>query len=1088
MKTFFLTLILLSHCASIYGFQLAPCAIEQELHNYIRDNSSRHQQNLGKYDSFRSQYGQVQKTLPQNPCPNGITIIPIAFNIFHEGEPEGVGYNFAVSELQLAVNRLNEDFSGYNARRSHITRVFHKTDAGHTCIQFTIGKINRMSRASCPTSHQGAMSFELSKCLPGGAGAGSDNDPHDYLNVYSHFMASGFLGNASCIPNLFGSCNTAADGVTIDREILIPRIGSTSPHSQGGVLSHEIGHWLGLPHVNGDIRGGGCEGDDGFDDTFPQEQLQHHTCRSLRIPNSCKTPDNVFNFMDYGHDCVKLMFTAQQAALMNAVLKHNRKKLSTSYKRGKADPVLDIFKKNTKSNTATPKFEFVNARCFVNLNLLEYMRKWYPVEGKPLVDAGLTLYYWTFSNGHIERKISGIDLAQYHISHRDRFQAENTILKLRRTRWDPISLRYLPEEEAGVILVSITDCGTPPNDSISGAIMIGKETCEQQQFYLSRATPSDMLHLDCKNDAFSKDVWFRTVVPSSGAIQLDAYRLEGEALPPRMQLFTGSKLTGNLMCLDARPHIHIQKYDLVPGDTLLIRVINANDELDKGVFTICVEDPPLKNEDCITPFILHVGKSCDIKEFHNYGALISNVPDYSFACGNGSIMPDIWFVARVPEEGRIGIETFAADGGVSGTVVEVFSGTCSNLNLLGCSGNKSYWPLYDDFSKIELFKLDPGQLVYIRVGGSGRVVEGHFGLCTYVPSSESNECKITAIVVGTSYECQGSTNTYDQELIVHYTAPYEGSVLYINDQYFDLTENPQIILLEDLLASGQRVDVIANLVNEEDPGCWQSSFYLAKNLFRAPEECSEIRPINDECEGAIFIYPSDDLYIDTFTNIGATWSSGHSEYFACGNSGYRPQDVWFKTIVPLTGGVDIGLPLLYNENNMILEVYEGTCGMLTLIDCDQFSRSWGSFSRIISQRPGDTLYIRVADLNSDTQDIFLLYISEYTPLNHTEAMTNLSHFTSHTASESSYSKASIRNTVTIGPNPVLTEFRITNHGETDISALIYNIEGRIIERVKLSAFDQKTIETSTWTSGMYFVKWADEHGSWSTEKIIVQQF
>jgi len=46
-------------------------------------------------------------------------------------------------------------------------------------------------------------------------------------------------------------------------------------------LAHEIGHYLGLPHIWGDVNGGGCGGDDGFADT-PNQAQQYFGC-----PNGC---------------------------------------------------------------------------------------------------------------------------------------------------------------------------------------------------------------------------------------------------------------------------------------------------------------------------------------------------------------------------------------------------------------------------------------------------------------------------------------------------------------------------------------------------------------------------------------------------------------------------------------------------------------------------------------------------------------------------------------------------------------------------------------------------------------------------------
>ncbi len=1084
-----LTYLIICLCwmtSSMSAQSLSPCRLEGDIVSFITEEPVKHERNLKKFDRFKQIHAQVQKRIAENPCPTGIAIIPIAFHIFHEGEEEGQGYNYSRGDLVEVVNQLNEDFNGYDVNRRFIARMFDKVDAGHTCIQFAIGKINRIDRRTCPQAISGANHDQLYVCLPGGAGIGSKNDPNDYLNLYSHDLSNGFLGIASCIPNLFGMCNTSADGVTIHRDILIPNRSSLEANRHGGVLAHEIGHWLGLPHVNGDIRGGGCDGDDGFEDTFPQENQQFMVCHSLRIPSSCKTPDNVYNFMDYGADCVKLMFTAQQAAMMNAVLMNNRTSLLGSYKRGNIDQ--QSLKNNSRNSQdsmlKSSRFSIINAECHTSINLLEYMREWYPTNNGAQVNGGATLYYWTTNNGNQIEKISGIDLAEYSLSHRDRFSSEITVLKLRQMLWDPIRLRYGEETDAGTLLVVLTDCGVPANDSLQGSLLLTAQDCGQRKFYIHKATPSNMSDLLCSNDPTKKDVWFTVVVPQNGAIELEAYRLEDGFAPPRMQLFTRSGLSEKLSCIDSRPINFIRRYDLTPNDTIFIRVVNANDDVDKGVFAICVTEPPLRNDDCITSVILDVTKDVRMKEYTNEGARISNTPSFYFGCGDGGIQPDVWFVLRVPVEGRVTIETAQVENGLTGTVLEAFVGDCSQLTAIGCSDNKSYWPIYDDFSRLSLYNLTPQSVIYVRVGASGSVLQGRFNLSAYLQDENATICGITNIVLGETYACEGSSNTFDQELFVHYNSPDAQTVLWVNDDIYNIETNPQRIVLEDLLSNGQWVDIVANLSNDENSECWQQSFHFVRNAFLSPEPCLSDALINDECEGAIFIMPSDDIQLDTFTNIGATWSETHSTQFDCGNSGSRPEDVWFKTVIPLTGGVDISLPLLYNENNMILEVYLGDCDDMTLLGCDQFSQVWGSFIRLTDQRPGDTIYIRVADQGSNTQDIFLIVVSEYTAARATYLQSWARSSRGHADENLSLHEEVL--SVHSSPNPVSDNLHIQNKSQYKLLGEFYNSSGQVQLTTSVEAFSHERVSVADWISGLYVVRWYSANGLYSTEKIVVK--
>ncbi len=140
--------------------------------------------------------------------------------------------------------------------------------------------------------------------------------PNNYLNIYIKELKNGYLGIASSIPPLYGRANSDDDGLTINQSIVITGKNSGSLYNRGSVPSHEIGHWLGLPHVNGDINGFGCGADDGFTDTYPQSAQRFYCCNNQDIPTSCGSVDNIFNFMDHSADRAKLMFTEAQAMTM----------------------------------------------------------------------------------------------------------------------------------------------------------------------------------------------------------------------------------------------------------------------------------------------------------------------------------------------------------------------------------------------------------------------------------------------------------------------------------------------------------------------------------------------------------------------------------------------------------------------------------------------------------------------------------------------------------------------------------------------------------------------------------------------------
>ena len=166
------------------------------------------------------------------------------------------------------------------------------------------------------------------------------------------------------------------------------------------------------------------------------------------------------------------------------------------------------------------------------------------------------------------------------------------------------------------------------------------------------------------------------------------------------------------------------------------------------------------------------------------------------------------------------------------------------------------------------------------------------------------------------------------------------------------------------------VNVSANIGNSSDDLCWQQSHYRAYTLFTAPAPCLSEGIPNDDCLGAIELAVGPTCNEEIHSNVGATYSTDASRFFSCGVSGFQPDDVWFKVRVPSSGNVTVSAPLLFNENNMILEAYSGTCDALTLVDCDQFGGSRGSEINLTDQAAGSYIYYRVVDQGNNTKGDF----------------------------------------------------------------------------------------------------------------------
>lgn len=954
--------------------QHTACGIHHEIEEYKKSNPEEYSIKLSKYNKFINESVIKAKELKNDGnddiCPNGVTIIPIAFQVFHDGEAVGTGYNFSIDDLRLIVDQLNTDYSGYTGLKDRITTDFADFEAGHTCIQFAIGKVNRINTRQCSYYKVGATHSTLHNCLPGGSGVGSANDPNDYLNIYITDLKSGYLGIASSIPPLYGKANSDDDGVSINRDIVIPGKNPNSLYNRGSVLSHEVGHWLGLPHVNGDINGSGCDADDGFSDTYPQSAQRFYYCNNQEIPQSCGSVDNIFNFMDYSADCAKLMFTEEQAITMQRVLGKERKGLSSSFARGKED--RSLFNTTCKAFEANASlFEFLVLDCHGEINFLDYQTKWYPSSyNTSNPTGGLTVFTWMMENkGEVAQSINKSQLAKSAVSHNATGYTDINVYNLYVQCWDPYKKSYSDKQPAGKLMLIMKRCATPDNDLMANAEMINfGSDCSQASYLINNSTASRSSEVSCSPYQNVKDVWFKTIVPEQSGMTVQANRADSKMTDPLIEVFV--MRNGKLACVNQEVASLIEMTDLIPGEEVYFRVFNTDDS-QNGAFTMCLMQSALNNNTCATAATLSVGSTCDSKIYHNFGATASAYPSNKALCGRSDRARDVWFKAVVPASGNLFVESFQIDGGVSEVIMEAYSGSCGNLQAVACSSIKEYWPVYDRHALIELENRRAGEVIYIRIFGEGTIEEGEFGLCAYGGEPQTS-CRINYIESIAQGQCKGSTNTYDQTIRVHYRNSGANEYLYVNNKAYAVTGSPQVITIKDLTADGKQVNITANIGNSADDLCWQQSFYKAYGLFTAPQNCLSVGLANDDCVGAIELTAGSSCNRETFSSLGATYSVGSSSYFSCGVSGYRPNDVWFKVRVPANGNLTVSAPLLFNENNMIMEAYAGACDALVLIDCDQFGGSMGSEIKLTDQQPGEMIYFRVADQGNNTQGDFAM--------------------------------------------------------------------------------------------------------------------
>lgn len=127
---------------------------------------------------------------------------------------------------------------------------------------------------------------------------------------------------------------------------------------------------------------------------------------------------------------------------------------------------------------------------------------------------------------------------------------------------------------------------------------------------------------------------------------------------------------------------------------------------------------------------------------------------------------------------------------------------------------------------------------------------------------------------------------------------------------------------------------------------------------------------NDDCSTAIPLAVGITCISSSYSNATATTSSTVGTP-APGCASYAGGDVWFSAVVPANGTLIIdSQPGTLTDSGMAL--YSGSCGALTLIECDDDDSANGAMSLINRSglTPGTTVYIRFWEFGNNNNGTF----------------------------------------------------------------------------------------------------------------------
>lgn len=278
-----------------------------EVHERLLETDPSYRQNLLDIEFFMRDYIRRNAGVGLR---SGIILIPVVVHVVYNTAVQ----NIADAQIQSQIAILNQDYRKLNADASLVPSVFQPV-AADARIQFQLAvrdpqcnPTNGITRTATNVT-----SFTNNDAVKATATGGQDPWPSNkYLNLWICPLSGGLLGYAQ-----FPGGPAATDGVVFTYTA-VGNIGTAAaPFDKGRTATHEIGHWFNLHHIWGDSF---C-GDDFVADT-PTQQGPNYSCPAFPhvTCNNGPNGDMFRNYMDYTDDACMGIFTAGQAARMEAAL------------------------------------------------------------------------------------------------------------------------------------------------------------------------------------------------------------------------------------------------------------------------------------------------------------------------------------------------------------------------------------------------------------------------------------------------------------------------------------------------------------------------------------------------------------------------------------------------------------------------------------------------------------------------------------------------------------------------------------------------------------------------------------------------
>lgn len=242
----------------------------------------------------------------RDTLPGETIIIPVVVHVLYNTAAQNISDAQVLSQIEC----LNNDFNHLNIDTLNTPVAFRKL-AADCRIRFCLAKVDPNGRLATGIVRRSTpiQAFMDESMKFSGSGGSSAWDSRRYLNIWVCNMGGRSLGFAS-----FPGGPADRDGVVINFDVFGTKGTLRAPFNKGRTTTHEVGHWMGLRHIWGDVL---C-GDDGIDDT-PRQKSYNFGCPSFPRLTNCSGDGNgdmFMNFMDFSDDACMNLFTHGQKAIM----------------------------------------------------------------------------------------------------------------------------------------------------------------------------------------------------------------------------------------------------------------------------------------------------------------------------------------------------------------------------------------------------------------------------------------------------------------------------------------------------------------------------------------------------------------------------------------------------------------------------------------------------------------------------------------------------------------------------------------------------------------------------------------------------